>query len=222
MLVASGLRGDRRAEYAAQSGAGFRRRTAPRTCARPSGSAVSRSCRARTTAAPRRGASPGRPALSGARAAWRSRRPRSSEAPALRVPARRVERVVREHAEGTRAGVHGRAPAGRGGPAPDRGERSRAALRPQAREDGAVDFLDEHGACVIRYGELHVWDARGRGVADRSSSSHGNSVAILIDDRRTRTYPLTVDPLDDFAGVDGGERSSGLLTSASRWRRQGT
>jgi hypothetical protein len=68
-----------------------------------------------------------------------------------------------------------------------------AELHPRAREDGAVDFLDESEACVIRYGELHVWDAKGADVpADLVVA--GSTLAIQIDDQGAE-YPLVVDPL---------------------------
>jgi hypothetical protein len=67
------------------------------------------------------------------------------------------------------------------------------ALRPEPREDGAIDFIDDHGACAIRYGELHVWDARGEEIPSRLELD-GLDVAIVIDDDGA-TYPLTVDPL---------------------------
>ncbi len=34
------------------------------------------------------------------------------------------------------------------------------ALRAEMRDDGAIDFIERHGACAIRYGELHTWDAK--------------------------------------------------------------
>ena len=49
-----------------------------------------------------------------------------------------------------------------------------AARRARA-EDGAIDFIDAHGACVIRYGELHVWDARGEEVPSRSEPRRGGA-----------------------------------------------
>ena len=58
-----------------------------------------------------------------------------------------------------------------------------AALRAQMRADGSVDFIDGHGACAIRYGELHVWDARGDQVPACLSLA-GSELAIVVDDRR--------------------------------------
>ena len=59
--------------------------------------------------------------------------------------------------------------------------------------DGAVDFLDENGARVLRYAELHVEDAAGQ-VIPSWLEAKGDRLAILVDDRAA-TYPLTIDPL---------------------------
>ncbi len=67
-------------------------------------------------------------------------------------------------------------------------------LHPVQREDGAVDFLDRHGVAVLRYGELHVYDARERAIAS-SLEVTGDQLAILIPDDQDAVYPLTVDPL---------------------------
>ena len=67
------------------------------------------------------------------------------------------------------------------------------ALRPEMREDGAVDFLDEHGACAIRYGELHVWDANGREI-DSRLAVEGAELLVQVEDAAAE-YPLIVDPL---------------------------
>jgi hypothetical protein len=69
----------------------------------------------------------------------------------------------------------------------------RAALHAELRPDGAVDFMDAHGACVLRYGELHVWDARGTELKSELAVA-GTELAIVIDDRDA-SYPLLVDPL---------------------------
>jgi hypothetical protein len=68
-----------------------------------------------------------------------------------------------------------------------------AALRAEVREDGAIDFIDDHGACVIRCGELHAWDARGAELSSKLVVA-GSELAIVIEDR-VAEYPLTVDPL---------------------------
>ncbi len=67
-------------------------------------------------------------------------------------------------------------------------------LRPQlSSAEGAVDLVDEHGACALRYGELHVWDARGEELESHLAVD-GLEVAIVIDDDGAG-YPLTIDPL---------------------------
>ena len=66
-------------------------------------------------------------------------------------------------------------------------------LKLQARADGAIDFIDDHGACAIRYGELHVWDVHGDEVPSRLSLA-GSELAILVEDAGA-TYPITIDPL---------------------------
>jgi hypothetical protein len=67
------------------------------------------------------------------------------------------------------------------------------ALEARARADGAIDFIDDHGACAIRYGELHVWDARGVELSSELEVAEA-TLSIVIDDRGA-TYPLTIDPL---------------------------
>jgi hypothetical protein len=57
----------------------------------------------------------------------------------------------------------------------------------------AVDLFDAHGARVLRYGELHVWDASGEELPSRLTLD-GAELAILVEDHGA-AYPLTVDPL---------------------------
>jgi hypothetical protein len=66
-------------------------------------------------------------------------------------------------------------------------------LRPELRADGAIDFIDDHGACVIRYGEPHTWDARGVELPSELVVA-GSELAILVEDGGA-AYPITVDPL---------------------------
>jgi FG-GAP repeat/FlgD Ig-like domain/FG-GAP-like repeat len=67
-------------------------------------------------------------------------------------------------------------------------------LRPQlAREKEAIDLLDEHGARVLRYGGLHVWDAGGDELPSHLELD-GTDVALVIDDEDA-VYPLTIDPI---------------------------
>ncbi|MFN8179615.1 MAG: FG-GAP-like repeat-containing protein [bacterium] len=60
-------------------------------------------------------------------------------------------------------------------------------------KDGAVDFLDEHGARVLRYADVHAVDASGRALPARLGLS-GEQLAILIEDGAA-TYPIAIDPL---------------------------
>jgi FG-GAP repeat len=66
-------------------------------------------------------------------------------------------------------------------------------LHAEAREEGAVDFLDEHGACVLRYGQLKVWDAAGHMLASRLVVQ-GEELTIQVEDGGA-LYPLIIDPL---------------------------
>ena len=67
-------------------------------------------------------------------------------------------------------------------------------LRAEFRsEDGAIDFMDSDGACVLRYAELHVRDADGREVPSYLKLEE-DKVAIVIDDGGAE-YPLAIDPL---------------------------
>jgi hypothetical protein len=56
-----------------------------------------------------------------------------------------------------------------------------------------VDLLDAYGTQVLRYGELHVWDAEGKELPSRLALECAE-LAILIEDEGA-AYPLTVDPL---------------------------
>jgi FG-GAP repeat/FG-GAP-like repeat len=62
-----------------------------------------------------------------------------------------------------------------------------------ASEKDHVDLFDEHGANVLRYGALHVWDAGGIELPSRLALD-GRDLAILVEDEGA-AYPLTVDPL---------------------------
>ena len=66
-------------------------------------------------------------------------------------------------------------------------------LRAEARSDGAYEFLDHEGACVIRYGKLLVWDADGDTLGSELAVD-GTELAIVVDDRDA-AYPVTIDPL---------------------------
>ena len=68
-------------------------------------------------------------------------------------------------------------------------------LLPQMLADeSSIDLVDDRGETVLRYGELHVWDAEGRELEAELSTDEDQRLAILIDDEGAR-YPLTVDPI---------------------------
>ena len=81
-----------------------------------------------------------------------------------------------------------------------------SSLRAEMRPDGgAVDLLDENGTRVLRYGELHVWDAGGDEIPARLHLD-GSELGILVDDG-TASYPLTIDPLmQSPAWITGGNQ----------------
>ena len=67
-------------------------------------------------------------------------------------------------------------------------------VRPQLScAESAIDLFDEHGARVLRYGALHVWDAEGIDLPSHLELE-GIEVAIVINDDGA-AYPLTIDPL---------------------------
>jgi hypothetical protein len=73
--------------------------------------------------------------------------------------------------------------------------------------DGAVDFLDSNGACVLRYRNLLVRDANAREIPSRLAIDDGD-LAILVEDERA-VYPLTVDPLMDVPSWDATGNETG-------------
>jgi hypothetical protein len=89
------------------------------------------------------------------------------------------------------------------------------ALASRARADGAVDFIDGHGACVIRYGDLHVEDAKGRQLPARLTLAE-SSLAIEVDDGGA-SYPLAIDPLMTSPAwtADGGQPGASFGTSVA-------
>ena len=64
-----------------------------------------------------------------------------------------------------------------------------------AREtgDGAIDFLGESGARLLRYDELLAWDATGRAL-DCELALAGETIRLLVDDTGA-SYPVVIDPL---------------------------
>ena len=116
---------------------GSKRRTAPTTCARRSASAASQWCHAQVRTPLRHGGLPGRRPVLGARSDGGG----LLVVPRVRGRARhlsagRMERVVREHGEGARAGVHDRAQARGRRSAPDRWPNSRRRCAPRCVRTG--------------------------------------------------------------------------------------
>jgi hypothetical protein len=72
-------------------------------------------------------------------------------------------------------------------------------LIPSLMDEGqAVDFITPAGVRVLRYSNLHTYDATGRKLptrlATQSSASSSGQLTILVDDTAA-IYPLTIDPL---------------------------
>ncbi len=44
----------------------------------------------------------------------------------------------------------------------------RASVPSSLEDQSSIDLVDDQGVCVLRYGELHVWDAEGAGARGRS------------------------------------------------------
>ena len=62
-----------------------------------------------------------------------------------------------------------------------------------AGDGAAIDFVDDRGIRVFRYGDLHVRDSSGREL-DAHLTSTSETVRIWIDDHGA-VYPLEIDPL---------------------------
>ena len=70
----------------------------------------------------------------------------------------------------------------------------RGGLEAKALPDGkTASLLDRSGAEVLRYSDLYVVDAAGKGLPAELRAREG-ALAIWFDDRDA-TYPVTVDPL---------------------------
>ena len=63
-------------------------------------------------------------------------------------------------------------------------------------DGGAIEFRSAASVPILRYDQLHVFDATGRTLASQFNLDAGNSAhfSILIDDTDA-VYPITVDPL---------------------------
>lgn len=71
----------------------------------------------------------------------------------------------------------------------------------------SIEFADESGATVLRYGKLYVFDAEGKAVPARLELAGDQRLRILIDDSNA-VYPLIVDPITESAKLtasDGAE-----------------
>ncbi|MCK4414564.1 MAG: FG-GAP repeat protein [Candidatus Eisenbacteria sp.] len=67
-------------------------------------------------------------------------------------------------------------------------------LRAEMQAEGrAIDFLDEQGVRLLRYGAVHVEDARGAELPSRITLE-GGTLTLVIEDTGAQ-YPLVVDPL---------------------------
>jgi len=84
----------------------------------------------------------------------------------------------------------------------------RGGLRPELSPDGlAVRFVDEHGAAVINYGGLKVWDAEGKSLpAEFVPAEEG--VRMSVDERGAR-YPITIDPIAQQAYLKASNTDAG-------------
>ncbi|HMB71217.1 MAG TPA: integrin alpha, partial [bacterium] len=68
-----------------------------------------------------------------------------------------------------------------------------AALRAAAGAPNTIDFLDDAGTIVLRYGGLHAWDAAGRTLASHVAWDDRHIRIIVEDDGAA--YPVTIDPV---------------------------
>lgn len=72
----------------------------------------------------------------------------------------------------------------------------RGGLRPAITPDAlGVQFLDAHGANVLNYGGLKVWDADGKILPSHFAPANTPNVVLLLVDERGARYPLTIDPI---------------------------
>ena len=97
--------------------------------------------------------------------------------------------------------------------------RRRTPSQALGREDDAIDLFDEHGARVLRYGGLHVWDADGDDLPSHLNLD-GDELAILIEDDGA-DYPLTIDPLMTSPAWTA-ESNQDEASLVAPWRRRGT
>ena len=90
----------------------------------------------------------------------------------------------------------------------------RGGLRPVITSDAqGVQFCDDHGAAVLIYGGLKVWDADGKSLPSRFAATRVG-VRLLVDERGAR-YPLTVDPIAQQADLKGSNTGADDLFGRS-------
>jgi uncharacterized repeat protein (TIGR02543 family) len=86
----------------------------------------------------------------------------------------------------------------------------RGDLRPALSGDAqGVRFLDGHGATVLTYSGLKVWDADGKTLPSRFETAE-TGLRLLVDERGAR-YPLTIDPIAQQAYLKAGNTGAGDL-----------
>ncbi len=66
-------------------------------------------------------------------------------------------------------------------------------LYPQLNSTTELSLLDHSGRPVLRYGDLHAWDANNRTLPSHLNVERGQ-IRLLVDDSRA-AYPITIDPL---------------------------
>jgi len=72
---------------------------------------------------------------------------------------------------------------------------TRGTLRPSVSADAqGVLFQDAHGATVLNYTGLKVWDADGQVLTAHFEEAGQNRVRLLVDERAAR-YPIIIDPI---------------------------
>jgi hypothetical protein len=80
----------------------------------------------------------------------------------------------------------------------------------EAEDATSLRLIARDGAPVLRYSELHAYDATGRPLPASMEVRHASSLHLVIDDGAAR-YPLTIDPLLTAWGGDDAEQASAYL-----------
>ncbi len=68
-------------------------------------------------------------------------------------------------------------------------------------------FLDGHGATVLTYSGLKVWDADGKTLPSRFGTA-ATGLRLLVDERGAR-YPITIDPIAQQAYLKAENTGAG-------------